>query len=85
MGLLGPKAIYASYQFISSPVLTVLGRLKRGFLEKGEQVSVQTESEFGLRLAKVARLLEILGYTRAQTRKEVKNLCLPLLGSKTFI
>ena len=32
--------------------MTVLGHLKRGFLEKGEQVSVQTESDYGLRLAK---------------------------------
>ena len=57
MGLLAPKAIYASYQFISSPVLTVLGHLKRGFLEKGDQVCVQTEFDFGLRVAKVTRLL----------------------------
>ena len=63
MGLLGPKAIYASYQFSSSPVLTVLGRLKMGFLEKGEQVIVQTESDQGLRVSKITMLLSILGYT----------------------
>ena len=41
--------------------MTVLGHLKRVFLEKGEQVSVHTESDFGLRVAKVTRLLVILG------------------------
>ena len=41
MGFLGPKSIYASYQFISSPVSTVLGLPKRGLLDKGDQVSVQ--------------------------------------------
>ena len=45
----------------SSPVLTVLGHLKRGFLDKGEQVSVKKESDFGIRVAKATRLLEILG------------------------
>ena len=29
-----------SYQFISIPVSTVLGHLKRGFFKKGEQVCV---------------------------------------------
>ena len=65
MGLLGTKAIYTGYHFIISPVLTVLGHLKRGFLDKGEYVCVQTESDFGLRVSKVTRLLAILGYTRA--------------------
>ena len=41
--------------------MTVLGHLKRGFLEKGYQVCVKTEFDFGLRLAKVTRLLAILG------------------------
>ena len=41
--------------------MTVLGHLKRGFLKKGEQVSVQTESYFVLRVSKFARLLAILG------------------------
>ena len=54
-----------SYQFISSPVLTVLGHLKMVFLEKGEHVCVYTEYDFELRVAKFARLLAILGYTRA--------------------
>ena len=40
---------------------TVLGHLKRGFLEKGDQVSIYTESYFGFRVYKVTRLLEILG------------------------
>ena len=61
MGFLVPKSIYTIYQFISSQVLTVLGHLKRGFLDKGEQVCVYTESDFGLRVAKVTRLLEIIG------------------------
>ena len=61
MGLLGSKDIYTSYQFISIPVSAVLGHLKRGFLDKGGQVSVQTGSEFGLRIAKVTSLLEIIG------------------------
>ena len=52
---------YASYQFISSPVYTVMGRLRRGFLEKVEQVSVQTKSDFGTRVSKVTTLLAILG------------------------
>ena len=30
-------------QFISSPVLTILGHLKSGFLEKGEQVCARME------------------------------------------
>ena len=42
-----------------------MGHHKRGFLKKGEQVSVQKKSEFGLRVSKVMRLLEILGYTIA--------------------
>ena len=41
--------------------MTVLGHLKRGFLEKGEQVCVQTEFDFGLKVDKVTRLLAILG------------------------
>ena len=40
MGLLGPKLFNTSYQFISNPVSTILGHLKRGCLEKGEQVCV---------------------------------------------
>ena len=40
--------------------MTVLGHLKRGLLEKGEQVCVQIEFDFGLRVAKVVKLLEIL-------------------------
>ena len=55
---------YAIYQFISIPFSTVLGHLNRGFLEKGDQVSMHTEFEFGLRVAKVTRLLAILVYTR---------------------
>ena len=65
MGLIGPKDIHTSYQFISIPVSTALGRLKKGFLEKGYQICVQTEFDFRLRLANVTRLLAILGYTRA--------------------
>ena len=65
MGLLVPKHINSSYQFISSLVSTVLGHLNRVLLEKGEQVCMQTYSDLGLRVAKVMRLLEILGYTRA--------------------
>ena len=38
-----------------------MGHLKRGFLGNGEQVSVQAEFDFGLRVAKVTRLPEILG------------------------
>ena len=49
------------YQFISIPVSTVPGHIKRGFLNKGYQVYVQTESDFGLRVAKVTRLLATLG------------------------
>ena len=41
--------------------MAVLYHLKRGFLEKGEQLCVQTDSDQGLRAAKVARLLAILG------------------------
>ena len=41
-------------------VLTVLGNLKRVFLKEVEQVCVQKYSDFGLRLAKVTRLIEIL-------------------------
>ena len=41
--------------------LTVLGHLNRGLPEKGEQVSVQTESEFGIRVDKFTRLLQIIG------------------------
>ena len=44
--------------------MTILSHLRKGFLEKGEQVSVQTESEFRLRLSKVKNLLAILGYIR---------------------
>ena len=55
-----PKLCNTSYQFISRPVLTVLDHISRGFLKKGEQVCFQTEFDFGLRLAKVTRLLEIL-------------------------
>ena len=40
--------------------MNVLGHLKRGFFEKGEQLSVQTESDFELRVAKFTLLLEIL-------------------------
>ena len=58
--------------------MTVLGHLKRDFLNKGEQVSMQTESDFGLRAAKVTRLLAILGYNRASTRKGMKHLRLTL-------
>ena len=46
---------------------------------------MKTESDFGLRVSKVMRLLEILGQTRAQTRKVMKHLRLPLLRSKTVI
>ena len=46
---------------MSSPVSTLLGPFKRGFLEKGEQVCLQIEFDFGLRAAKVAILLAILG------------------------
>ena len=49
--------------------MTVLGHLKRGFLKKEEQVCVWTESDFGLRVSKVKRLLAILGYTRVLTRR----------------
>ena len=63
--------------------MTVLGHLKRGFLEKGEQLSVQTYYEFVLRVSKVTRLLAILGYTRALTIKGMKHIRLPLIGSKT--
>ena len=41
-------------------VSTILGHLKRGFVGKGEQVSVQKDSEFGLRISKVTGLLVIL-------------------------
>ena len=41
--------------------MTVLGHLKRGFLEKGEQLCVQTDSEQVLRVSKVTSLLAILG------------------------
>ena len=51
----------ARYQLISSLVSTVLDCLKRGFLNKGEQVSVQTESDQKLKVAKVTRLLSIIG------------------------
>ena len=51
----------ASYQFISSLVLAVLGHLSMGLLDKGDQVCVQTESDRGLRVAKVTRLLAIMG------------------------
>ena len=44
-----------------SPVSTVLGHLKRDLLEKGEQVSVKTDYDSGLRVSKVIRLLSILG------------------------
>ena len=49
----------------SSLVSTVLvhlkrGFLKNGFLKKGEQVCLQTELDFGIRLSKVTRLLEVL-------------------------
>ena len=60
MGLIGPMIFNDSYQFISSPVLTVLGHLKRGFLLKGDHVCVQTESNQGLRVDKVTRLLAML-------------------------
>ena len=43
--------------------MTVLGHLKRGVLEKGEQVCVQTDLDLGLRVAKVTKLLAILGQT----------------------
>ena len=33
MGLLGIKALYDSYQFVTSLVLTILGQLNRGFLD----------------------------------------------------
>ena len=61
MGFLNPKLFNASYQFSSSPVLTVLGHLKRGFLEKGEHVCVRIESDQGIRVDKVTKLLSILG------------------------
>ena len=51
---------YAVYQFSSSPLLTVLGHLNRGFLEKGDQVSVRTKSDSGLRVAKVMRFIAII-------------------------
>ena len=51
---------YTIYQFISSLVSTVLGHLKRGFLKKGEQLCVQTEFDFVLRVYKFTRLLAIL-------------------------
>ena len=41
--------------------LTVLGHLKRGFFEKGYQVSVQTEYECLLRVDKLMRIPEIIG------------------------
>ena len=41
-----------------------MGHFDRGYLEKGEQVFVQTKSNQGLRVAKVTRLLSILEYTR---------------------
>ena len=40
--------------------MAVLGHLNRGFLKKGEQVCLQTEFDFGLRVAKVTRLLAII-------------------------
>ena len=80
MGLLLPKLFYASYQFISSPVSTVLVHFKRGFHKKGEQVCVKTEFDFGLRVANVTMVLRILVYTRVLTRKEMKHLRLSLLG-----
>ena len=46
---------------ISSLVSTVLWHLKRGFLKKWEQVYVRTESDKILRVAKVTRLIAILG------------------------
>ena len=46
---------------------------------------VQKESDQGLRASKVMRLLEILGYTRALTRKGMKRLHLSFFGSKTVI
>ena len=61
MGLLVPNLFNTSYHFISSPVSTILCHLKRGLIKKGEQVCVQTESDQGLRVAKVTRLLAILG------------------------
>ena len=60
MGLLVPKIFDASYQFISILVSTVLCHLNRGFLRKGYQVFVKTESDQGLMVAKFMRLLEIL-------------------------
>ena len=53
------KIFKASYQFIFSPVLTVLGHLKRGFHKKGVQVCVKKDSDQGLRVAKVMSLLAI--------------------------
>ena len=44
-----------------SPVSTVLGHLNRSFIDKGEQVSVQNKTDFGIRVAKVTRLLAIFG------------------------
>ena len=59
--------------------------LKKGFLKEGDQVCVRIESDQGLRVAKVTRLLEMLGYTIAQTRKGMKHLRLTLLRSKKLI
>ena len=60
MVLLLPKD-NLSYHFISCSVSTALDHLKRGFLEKGDQLGVPTDSGFELRVAKVTRLLAILG------------------------
>ena len=46
---------------ISILVSTILCHLKRALLKKGEKVCVQKNSDQGLKVAKVTRLLEILG------------------------
>ena len=64
MGRQDSKLSNTIYQFISSPVLTVLCQLNRGFLKNGENMFVQTESEQGLRVSKFTSLLAIFGKTR---------------------
>ena len=42
-----------------------MGHLERIFIEKVDKVSVQTDTDQGHRVAKVTRLLSMLGYIRA--------------------
>ena len=59
--------------------------LKRGLLNKVEQVCGWTKSDQVLNVAKFARLLAILKQNRAYTRKGMKQLRLPLIESRTVI